>query len=338
MRHQKKILLAANCRVEKVVIDAIEKITNESLHLDYIDSIDQNGINFLRRHFSDFLVACRTLYFCKNYEKIIFWQQFIGIYYILLSKFFFYRNLPPAIILTFIFIERKGLLGKIHKWLVRQVVSAKSIKYIICHSSTEKKYYSEQFDHSSAHKFLFMPVGTGVGKNKFEIEDRGYFFSGGKSNRDYKVLFEAFAKVKERIIVACQPYDIAGLAVPSNVKIVHGAYGDDFIRLMACSKAVVITLKDPNVSAGQLVLLDAMRVEKMAIVNKGNCMDDYADDQFTIKIRANDVSDLVKAVRLVSNGKYNTKKMGIKAMETYYSYYTFEKYGERLGNVILSIN
>jgi glycosyltransferase involved in cell wall biosynthesis len=334
-----KILIAANCRVEQVVLDAIEQSTHCKVEIEFIDSIGSKSINGLKRHLSYIKVAYHVLQRCDQYSTIIFWQQFIGIYYTLLVFLFGKTGkTAPVIILTLIYLQRNGLKGKLHRYIYEKTVNAGFISRMVCHSSTEKRYYTEQFGKINRDKFVFLPIGEGVVQPAFDTSAGDYFFAGGTSNRDYNILLNAFGEIDDKLIIACEPNDIAGLHIPENVRVLHGVYNDDFLKLMAEAKAILITLNDPNVSAGQLVLLNAMRLQKVSIITRGNGMSDYASKTNSLLSNPADKDDLITQLQYVNKNPELIRKMGIEAEQEYEDNFTYRKYGQNIGELINEIS
>ena len=71
------------------------------------------------------------------------------------------------------------------------------------------------------------------------------------------------------------PNHVKDIQVPPNVELIHNAWHADFDNLISGSYAVILTVADPDISAGQLVLIKSMRLSKPSIVTDGNCMKDY---------------------------------------------------------------
>ncbi len=312
-------------------------VCNRVVELDFIESTDIKGINAIRRHISYIKVARRALAMRNNYEAIIFWQQFIGIYYSLLSIFSFSKKFPPAVILTFIFIRRHGTKGKLHKMLYKLAVQSKFIRNLVCHSSSEKRFYIAEFGEHSKEKFKFIPIGEGTFIfEKEQIENQDFYISGGASNRDYATLIEAFRRIDDRLLIACRPQDVEGIDIPENVEVCFDTYGDDFLDYLRQSKALILSIKDPDVSAGQLVLINAMRAKKMAIVTAGNCLDDYADKEFTIKVNAHSQKEIIDSIRDINNNPQQKELMEQAALSKYKECYSLEQYGENVGQLVKS--
>ena len=336
--NKQRLLLAANCNVEPVVLKALERITGKDVELDYIDTIYNKGTNTFKRHCSYLKIAWKVFKKRNHYATLLFWQQFIGLYYILFASLSFSRKFPPAIILTFIFIKRQGLVGRLHKALYQKAVDSSSVLKLVCHSSLEKNYYSEEFGNKSANKFEFVPIGEGTYLFDPVINELGpFFFSGGTSNRDYKTLIDAFRGLEEKLIVACRPSDVDGIQIPENVKVRFDVYGDEFLLFQQKAKALILAIDDPLVSAGQLVLLNSMRSGKLSIVTAGPCMDDYAEDSFTLKVEAKNSEAIRKAILFVNENPKKVKEMELSALERYKENYSLERYGEKVATLLTTL-
>ena len=331
------ILLLANCRVEQVVIDALEEQLNCKVDLKYIDSIGEKSKNAIARHWSYMKLVAGTFFRSRNYQLIIFWQQFIALYFALFRALFFFIGLPPAIILTFIFIKRKGLKGKLHKSLYNNAVGAGFVKKIVCHSSQELKLYNQEFQGVSDNKFVFVPVGEGVGDLPFESKLGDYYFAGGSSNRDYNVLVDVFKENGKKLIVACQPTNLKKEGLPQNIQVHYNLYGDAFLKKMAGAKAVIITLKDPEISSGQLVLLNAMRLKKCCIVTEGPGMQDYTSEEYCYFVGKASFVDLNDLVKKTDNQQEKLLSKGQMGYARYKANYSYANYGKNIGLLAKSV-
>jgi len=250
------LLIVADCLLNRTFVNALCERLNSNADLFYIDTSRKTRTPILIRHASYFILALKVFFLEKEYKIIIFWQQFIGLYYGLLS-YLKKTERPNAFLMPFIFKQRKGALGKIHKLLFSLALRCSAIRAVICHSSCEMMYYQRIFSRNR-NKIYFIPYGQSSeneDNNKHLLADKPYFFSGGTSNRDYVTLASAAAKTKYYFIIACTQTDIKGLNMPSNFKVIHDAYRKKFDSLVKECLAVIIPLKDPNISSGQIFLL-----------------------------------------------------------------------------------
>ncbi len=336
MKTNEKLLVVSFAKLDEIVIETLEKKTGRKC--DEIYAFPKPTAFSLRKtHLLYIKIAFRALLLRRNYHHILFWQQFIGLYYNLMCSVLFSRDFPQSTILTVIFIRRHTLLGIFHHFLYKLAFRSKYINKIICHSSSERNYYLSLFGRDLNEKVVFCKVGEGISKDSFDLtkqnSEERYFFAGGKSNRDYKSLVEAFSGLKERLVIACKPENIRGYKIPPNVTLIFNAYREDFLNLIKNSYSVIVPIKDPSVSAGQLVLLTAMRFGKSSIVTEGS-MDDYICPKFALKVPVKSVEKIREAVILLSENPKVNKKMGMEAYKTYRMEYSISKYSERIAFLI----
>jgi glycosyltransferase involved in cell wall biosynthesis len=231
---------------------------------------------------------------------------------------------------------RRGWLGRIYKLFYQFCLDSKAISCFICHSSTERENYLKEFGQERRNSIVFLKLGGGKPFNT--AGDHGpetgrYFFSGGSSNRDYRTLVESFYGLEERLVIACYPSDVKGLRIPPNVEIRHNVYGENFTHLMERSYAVIIPLLKTEVSSGQLVLLDAMRLGKPIAVTKGGCTRDYLPADTGIIIEPYCVEGIRTAVQHLVRDPEHARRLGQKAKEYYERDHTVMRYAQRLAAV-----
>jgi glycosyltransferase involved in cell wall biosynthesis len=331
MTAKKRILLAINHPPQDVILETLKQKFNCEIDYIYITSTGVKGIMLVKRHFTYLQLAIKTMFRRNKYDYVIFWQQFIGIYYAFLSKFFIRKTKPKHILLTFIYLERKGFVGSLHTFLYRNTVNSKLVKQIVCHSSLEKDYYIKMFGNEE--KFNFIPIGTREPlKNTDDVQFQDFFFAAGRSNRDYRTLIEAFRELDEKLIIACVPQNVEGVKIPDNVEVLFNAYNDVYLNYLKNAKAIIIPIKDVNVSAGQLVLVETMRYGKAAIVTEGPCMLDYDGAENILFVGERNKDDIVQAVKKLAGNDDLVRKMGQKAGQFFNENYTLQQYVSRFSS------
>lgn len=73
-------------------------------------------------------------------------------------------------------------------------------------------------------------------------------------------------------------------------------HGDEYLRELSNCYAVIVPLKDTDISSGQLVLLQAMMFGKPIIVTQNDTVSDYVQDGFNGLIIDKSKDALLKAV------------------------------------------
>lgn len=334
MEREPDFLIVSIAKLDDIVIKTIEQKSGMKCVELYKYAHPTRLTNF-QRHKDCLSIAYKAFLLRKRYSNIIFWQQFIGLYYNLWCYFLFARKVPKSIILTVIYIKRHGMLGKIYHLLYKISFLSKLHSKLVCHSSSERNYYLIEFGQQLENEIIFCKLGEGMSLQKREPQpSEKYFFSGGSSNRDYETLISAFDGLAEKLIIACKPENIGALKIPKNVTILHNAYGDDFLNLINNAYSVILTISDPNVSSGQLVLLNAMRFGKSTIVTGGNCMSDYIEKEYAYEVPARDVEKLRESIILLSNNPQVNNSMSANAYKYYCDNYSIDKYAERISDIL----
>lgn len=331
----KKLLITANHKMEKKLVGYFERELGLPADMFFVDSSGKKNENSLFRHVSYFMIALKAFSFRNNYQYIIFWEQFVGLYYGLISRMFFFVNSKPkTIILTLIFINRQGCLGNIYRSIFRFMLKSKSITNAVCHSKSEIRYYNSVLRINND-KVVFAEVGEGEpGEINQPNHENIYFFSGGGSQRDYKTLIEAFKGLEYKLKIACLPSHVKNIKIPPNVKVYYNKWHRDFDKMIVDSYAVILTLEDPKISSGQLVLLKAMRMGKPVIVTAGECLKDYTDDSFAISVKHHSPPQIIKAVNVIANNEKKWVTMSQNAFELYKVKYSRCKYVKRVCDII----
>jgi glycosyltransferase involved in cell wall biosynthesis len=330
----KTIMVASIAKIEQVAIDKWQSIFQKEIQNEYIYDTPTVKSKF-NIHYRYIKMAIKIARNRKKYDYIIFWQQFIGIYYAVFTRLFWMkRNLPQSLILTFIYLKRPGFFGRLYYQFMKYAFNASAINSFVCHSSSEHAYYNKVFKPKNKDKVIFCRVGEGT-HSELNPSPADYYFSGGGSNRDYATVIEAFAKNGKRLSIACKPENMQSIAIPPNVSVYHDAYGNDFFELIRNSKAAIVLVENKNISAGQLVILHAMRYGKPLFVTEGNSMKDYTDESYSYNVAHKSVDSLIKAIDEFEESEKNYKEMSEKAFETYNRYYTLEKYAERIAKILL---
>lgn len=338
-----KMLIVAPYLDEAEFLVAIEGQLNVKIELlNYKTNITVSR-SVWRRHLIILLMSFKAFRKASEQDFILFGEQFVGLYYALFCRLFFWVKRPArSMVLQLIYNRKHGLKGLLYAVVYRWFIQTSSLNYLICHSSLEREYYLSEFGVRVANKIYFVPFGRNkpdeaVFEATTEFDNR-YFFAGGTSNRDYKTLIEAFNGISARLIIACHPNDISGINLPENVSAVHNAFGLTFQSYINGARAVILPILSNNVSAGQLVLIDAMRAGKASIVTSGSCMEDYVDQTCALSVPRQDIEALKLAVKQLDENELLCIQLGKSARARYAQEFTRRAFAERLCKVILRDN
>ncbi len=282
-----------------------------------------------------FLFPLRMVLRRRELGRVIGYQQFYALNFAFFSRLFALKKVNELIVLEFIYKKKEGFLGKIYHRYMEFVVNSKYIDLFICFSKEECTYYSKLF-HLPGAKFQFVRLGmerlhTPPGDAVLLSEK--YIFSTGRSNRDYDFLVDSLKDANYNVRIAC---DIYKRQTTRNVVIDNDCFNDKMLHYMRNSYCVVITLKDTSISAGQLVILQAMQMEKPLIITESKGISDYITDEHSGLVVSKTKESLLKALeeiysdddlyqRLINNGK-----------REYENHFSMESMASDIGKIILA--
>ena len=171
--------------------------------------------------------------------------------------------------------------------------------------------YSKEYGVSRS-KFAFVRHHHTLKRYQYEVTDEGYIFTGGNSDRDYRLFFDAVRDLRIPCIVATNlPRLLKGLATPENVRVVS-ATAAEFRQLMARSRLVVIPMRGNLLrTGGQQTFLNAMCMRKPVILTDPEGGSDYIEDGKTgFLVRQGDSAALRDAITRLWNHSEEAKAIG----------------------------
>lgn len=265
-----------------------------------------------RRIVNYFRMGLRLFRHRKQTRLLVSWQQFFGVVFAWLCNLFRVNKTTTVVVMTFIYRSKHGLPGRIyHRW-IRGVLHSGYVDRVIVYSRFEVEHYSRLFQVDKP-LFVYAPLTTPT-PPQLDTTERGYIFSTGSSNRDYDLLIGALAHTRHRLVIACH-----SLPQPEakNIRVLHNTFNSDMLAHMAGADIVVVTLSDPNISSGQLVVLQAMSLGKPVIVTRSRGLEDYVADNVTGIVVDSDPSQLLQAVDTLQSDLHLRRRMGQAAREAY---------------------
>jgi hypothetical protein len=111
-----------------------------------------------------------------------------------------------------------------------------------------------------------------------EDTENPFLLSLGSAQRDYRALFAAVAKLGYRTIVVAAPHAVAGLQVPSNVELQSGLSPMACNRLAQQARMIVVPLVDGPTAAGQVTVVETLRMARPLITTRSIGTVDYVSD------------------------------------------------------------
>jgi len=151
------------------------------------------------------------------------------------------------------------------------------------------------------HKFAFVKHHHTLKRYEFAVADDGYIFTGGNSDRDYRLFLDAVREFPVPCVLATNlPQLLRGLLIPANVRVVS-ASPTEFRQLMARARVVVVSMQANLLrTGGQQTFLNAMHMQKPVILTDPEGGRDYIEHGKTgLLVRYPDVPALREAIRFL---------------------------------------
>lgn len=235
-------------------------------------------------HFSDrewrkkakfFLFPLRLLFYRRNIDTILTYQQFYGLVFAFYYELFHLKKRCRLLISTFIYQPKQGLAGKLYFWFMRCAVNSRAVDKIVCYSASEPAYYEALF-HAPKGRFVSVSLGLGdCGNDAFVPSEKRYLLAAGKSNRDYDFLVRALQNTLYEGYILCGDTVCEGAP---NLHVYHNKYGRDYYEMLAACFCVVVPLWDKHISSGQLAILEAMMYAKPVLATRTDTTAEYIRD------------------------------------------------------------
>lgn len=277
-------------------------------------------INFLWFPFQLFLNR-------KKVKHLIAWQQYYGLIYAFYCMLFHVKKQNYCMIMTFIYRQRNGILGYLQKKIMIRIVNSKYVDRILVYSQSEKEYYEKLLGTT---KFFSVKLGLEDLAAGVEKRNRGsYILSAGRSNRDYDFLIHALLGQEHQVRIVC---DALPAGRNENIRIYDNVYYEKFFQMIADCYCVVITLKNSEISSGQLVILQAMQFAKPVIVTESKAVTDYISDGQEGFIVPKDEKILREKIELLYQDKKLYNQMSAKARERYEKNFSIKSLGKQIAD------
>lgn len=213
---------------------------------------------------------------------------------------------------------------------MKYIVNSKYIDKIICHSTNEIEYYNEIFTLSNRKKFQYIKLGyEDIGIN-YKNMKKEYIVAVGRSNRDYEFLIKTLENTSYELYIIC---DNIKECTAKNIHVLKNCYGDEMINFMAQSLCVVVPLKDTNISAGQLVILQALSLGKPIIVTSSRGIDDYIENGKNGLIIEKTPQNLHKALNQLKDETFY-KSISLNARKSFEKEFSKKQEFKTLGEIV----
>lgn len=215
-----------------------------------------------------------------------------------------------------------------YRWILRYA------DVVICHSHLEVEKNKTLFSDADT-QFVYFPYAihvSGANDCASAESDSGFVVSAGRSGRDYELLIEAVRGMNLDLHIICDQFPEALRAgLPDNVTILDDCYGDCYFDELVKCRFVVIPLSVNDISAGQMVLLQAMAVGKPVIITRTATTIDYVQDgNGVLFVEPKDFSAMTHAIQRLHTDDALRHSLGKQASEIFAKRYSIEAYASHL--------
>lgn len=213
--------------------------------------------------------------------------------------------------------------------MLRRAYYAFVLRYVdlaIVHSRAEAARYRAVFPRTRA-SFVFVPYGLNIDERgqllaaarAAPARERLVVVTAGKSGRDYATLFRAAVGLDVELRVICD-FAPAVPAVPAGARVVvlSACHGWDYLTELAFADLVVLPLAVDDISAGQMVLIQAKALERPIIVTDTTTIRDYVTDGAdAMLVPRGDAEGMRAMIAGLAGDAGLRKRLGQKAAESF---------------------
>ncbi len=212
-------------------------------------------------------------------------------------------NKPKIMLMGFIYTKPlKSWKAKLKHIYFKKILGF--VDRVVCHSVQEVEKNEIAFDLKNT-RFVYIPYGMNVSKPPQNVNAETsvpYALSAGRSGRDYDLLIKCFTELGYPLHVICDSVSAISeqRQLPPNIQVFRNCYDGDYLQELANAKLVVIPLSVGDISAGQMVLLQAMALSKPVIITKTNTIHHYVEhEKNAVLVEKDSIKEMVDAVKKI---------------------------------------
>jgi glycosyltransferase involved in cell wall biosynthesis len=269
-------------------------------------------------------LAVRSLLLSRPAPDTVVLGSDVEVLVFALARRLFGRPRLRIVLASFIYTSRASpLANTLRRALFRFVLRRTAL--VIVHSRLEAERYGRIFAATGT-RFAFVPYGGTVAHRHCLIGDAravpgepGIVVAPGRSGRDYATLFAAMAGAGAEVRVICNSAAALPATPPGEgITILDTCHDLDFFHEMVRAAVVAIPLAVDDISAGQMVLVQAMALGKAIVVTGTPTIRDYATDGHdALLVPRGDAPALRAAILRLLGDAALRSRLGGNAMDTY---------------------
>lgn len=244
---------------------------------------------------------------------------------------------------TFIATERGSTLAR---WLhhLHCSLTLRFVDVAICHSQTEARDNTASFSTRRT-RFIALPYALSVNGRASLRETFGeaaaesnLIVTAGRSGRDYATVAEAIDGLPCKLRIICDwERPTQGLA-SEQISIVRDCFKGDYLAELARARLIIVPLSQHNVSAGQMVLLQAFALGKPVIITETATTREYVADGYdALFAEPGDAADLRRKIVALLDDPARCRSLGERASASYDERFSTEAYVRRLVRLLQAV-
>ncbi len=215
---------------------------------------------------------------------------------------------------------------RIFRWLVR--LDRPHDHYVIF-SRCEEDLYRDQLG-IPAERLHFVLLGDWGELRQPTLESRAatagdYYFAGGRSNREYRALVEAFRSIPARLVIVCSRSnwkELKRISLPPNVEALCDIPVAAFDDYVCGAKAGIIALKHDTGASGQSVALALMRNRKCIIATDVAGLREYIEHGVSGYLMHDLAEELPSLIQSIEADPSRAEAMGRASRERYEQHFS----------------
>jgi Glycosyl transferases group 1 len=223
---------------------------------------------------------------------------------------------------------------------IRQYLAKMSLKDVDCfvvHTRRECQIYSEWLD-LPLDRFEFVPYQVPeIPLTHPENTTSPFLVAIGSAHRDFQTLFAAAERLNLPTVVASGKRALAGLTLPPQVTAPLGIGKQECLQLSQEARINIVPLapNDCVTAAGQVTIVEAMRMGRVVVATRCNGAEDYiihGENGFFVE--PGSVEDLVKIVEMLWDDSELRNRVGQSARQYAIDNFSDEAAGSALGRIL----
>ncbi|WP_270937764.1 glycosyltransferase family 4 protein [Falsiroseomonas oryzae] len=216
-------------------------------------------------------------------DTVVVWSDIEVIVFALVKALLLRRC--AIVYCTFIFTPRDSALLNLGRRLYFGFVLA-LCRQVICHSRLEIETYAAIFPRAAG-KFVFVPWGGLIwgwdqptfGAPALAADRPLRVLAAGRSGRDYPTLVAALAGLDVDLTIICDHREsLNGVTEGPRIRILRDCYDDAYMAELRRSDVVAVPLTVGDVSAGQMVIIQAKGLARPVVATRTPTVEDYVTD------------------------------------------------------------